>query len=178
MPITTQCKRYKKAVASNSTNTAFATLGVSSTHLIDPETNVALRSGIHRLDIAAGAVDTYLICQPFGTTTANQDFYLQVTRWSVDWNAGAPLYIPSAPFIVQCTLGASVATGYGASNLLCDTIALVRGDATAKIISPANDERAEFWLDLGGAEYVEFEFDINAGASACVSANALWKEVS
>jgi hypothetical protein len=170
MPQQTIGKRWQIGFASNSTQSTLTALG--------PTTTKPTRAGFHELPRVASAVDSIVICQPYGSAANNKDFYLKITRWSVDYNTGTPVYVPSAPYIVQCTLGNIAATAYGTNNFLCDTIALIRGDATAKIVSPQNDEPAELWLDMGGAEYIEFEVDIDAGAAAATNANVLWRTLS
>lgn len=170
-------KLWQKAFVENSTATAFAALAPQTTPLIDAD-GVKARPGIHSLEKTGSLVDSILVVQPFGADADNEDFQLKVTRWTTLWNDGNPIYVPSAPFIVLCTLGDIPAPGLGADNFLADTIVSVRGDATAKIISGANNEPAEFWIDLGGAEFIEFEVDKDAGSSEAASANALWRTLS
>lgn len=178
MPQLTVSKRWNKAFSANSTATSFATLAPTTTALIAAD-GTKVRTGIHLLNNIASHVDSILIVQPYGSAAQNKDFRLKLTRWTIDQStSGSLVYVPSAPFIIDCVLGNIAATAYGASNLLCDTLTLVRGDSTAKVVSPANDEPAEFWLDMGGAEFIEFEIDIDAGAAAATDANALWRTLS
>jgi hypothetical protein len=120
--------------------------------------------------------DDLLWFKPWGTNANNEDFHMRLWGWTVDTSA-TPQWEPSLILELVVTLG-NIAASKGSDSFDADTITLAKGDSTAKIISPANDLPGYVVVDVVGFHLLEFDFDINAGATASTSASVLYRFLS
>ena len=132
--------------------------------------------------IDGGKCANAAIFQPFGTTTNDTTFLMRILGWRYfaagkRGLTGLPFWYYTNLCEFTCTLssGAACVMGvtdgaFSASNLFCDTIALVgtsgNDDVSIDIVSPANDTPAHVVVDMKGASIGEVIFDRNSSAAS------------
>lgn len=113
---------------------------------------------------------------PFGVGSANDTFTMRVLQWHTDDKFAHAWYpLPIGDFTCTLSTFAGVdGTQIDSNQLICDTITLTSGFATANVscelCSNAANVPAHAVLSIKGAYFLEFIF--NMGSSA-TSANAL-----
>lgn len=158
-------QRFRKALATNSTATAFVAKLPTAT----------MPSGTGVFDLGLSATGQIVIL-PYGTTTNDTTFDVRLWGWSQV--EGLDLWVPDPILHLSCILGTSAGTAIGASVLMCDTIAVTKGPADngpwRMVSSPADNTLAVISCQLRGSQLLEFDFDL----TGAVSANCLWKLAS
>jgi hypothetical protein len=138
-----------------------------------PRTTAPSGAGVVAIPQLDTRVENLVFLQPYGGNDNNDTFDLRVWGWTKQ--AGADYWIPVLLLELNCTLGNIAATGLSANAKLCDTLAIAKGDATAKLVSSANDLPAHVVLDAMGCQYIEFDVDLTTGGDY---ANCLYRWVS
>ena len=164
-----------KLLSANDTTAATSIANPADTQ-VEPTTGVILL-GKGKLLTANG-----LKFLPFGTDTATETFLMSVFAWDyinpkAAQNSGRWTAWPLATFLCTlCTLAGSAGGEVDNTNLYCDTITEVIGNANVsnEIISPTGNMKASVILDVKGANLVQVLFARN---SSSVSANTLWGKV-
>lgn len=163
MLIQTQAGPFRKALATNSTDTSFPSrvprLGIP----LDGGGVVDLSNGAD----AGGANENLIVAVPYAVAGNDDTFSMRVIGWRGVGNGASQMGIPVILAEFACTCCAAVGVTGGAilaTERFCDTITLVTGndDVTAEIISPGGDVIAHVMFDVKGFTSVEFTFDSTA----------------
>ena len=161
---------FKKARATNATNTSFPSKVLTTT---EPSGD-----GVHDIvPIEGGISPCKVLVVPYGTGDANDVFDMRIIGWRplVREAQNVLLWVPTILASLTCTLGAGTGVaGTPVLNtaLIVDTITIlsepsVTADTTrqglVEVYSPANDTLAWAELDLRGSYKIEFTFDATTG---------------
>ncbi len=163
-------------------NSTASSLQKPSTSLIAPNT-IAASSGVTNVGdgVIAGG-DGGSVCPngvniwPYGVGTATNTFKMHIYGWNRTIIENTkPLWYPfkiAAFTCTLCTLTGLADSPLGTTQKFCDTIVILFGNANIsnEILSPTGNEIATITMDLKGARFYEFRFDMNSSAT---SANAL-----
>lgn len=174
--MTATCHPLRRALSTNSTDTAFATKV--------PTTTKPVNAGVwdlHSTDLGFALltqpVPQYIFMQPYGGNSNDETFDFQLWAWNVVQDSSASvdgLWVPHLLYRGQVVLGNIAATDLGANMLLADTITTVVGDADVALLSPTGEQAAHVMVHIRGSQLIEFDFDLTGTADA---ANILWKPV-
>jgi hypothetical protein len=110
--------------------------------------------------------DDLLWFKPWGTNANNETFDLRLWGWTKDSSATGQ-WEPSLILELNVTLG-NIAASKGSLSFDADTIVLAKGDASSKIVSPANDLPGSVTVDVVGYHLLEFDFDSTGSATSSV----------
>lgn len=167
------CVPFKKALAANSTSTAFTAQNATVTE----PTGVGV---INLLSTAEGwggghNVPAYVLLMPYGTDGNNDTFDMRVYGYNRIEGA-TPIYVPVLLLDISVVLCAITATDIAANTFLADSVTLNDGFASSPqwlhIQNNAEDLAACIILHTMGCQYLKFDFDL-AGAQEAVSMNCL-----
>ncbi len=161
---------FKKALATNSTQTSFA----SKIPTITEPTN----DGVHDLAKNGGVAPNGIVIVPYGLGADDNAFAMRIIGWRKIGNDPLTwLWIPVVIAELTCTM--SSVTGIAGRQVLnteffCDTLALVTGndDVSIDIVSPTGNVVAHAVVDAKGFQKIEFSFDMTTGNPT--SANCLF----
>lgn len=136
---------------------------------------------LRTLPSAAGQSQNGVIIVPYGVATDNQTFSFRVIGWRViGTNPSTWLWIPVVLGEFLCTADSTLVGVAGkevvATELFCDTITLVTGNANISndINSPADGESiAHVVLDLKGFTKLQLSFETGSSATSCNALIAL-----
>jgi len=142
-------------VAAPSTAAAFGTIVPVAT---SPD---AADDGVFSLARQGKSFDLVHII-PIGTDAANETYSFRLWGWApVDHDVDAAvddlIWIPTLINEFAATLGTTVATAIAADHLVADTIVLTTGDASSRIISPADNTVASVTIDPVGAHFLTID---------------------
>jgi len=174
MLLETLSQPLKKALATNSTATSFA----SKVDTLTEPTG----DGVHAAGILAGVSQNAVVVYPFAVASANDTFSMRVIGWhKVLLSTGVAQWVPVVLAELACTVGAATGVAGGAevaTELYADTITIVGTTANAgvdiDVVSPANDTKASATIDLKGAQKFEFTFDNTRSGT---SFNTLFRQI-
>lgn len=162
----------RKALATNSTSTAFTAKNTSATAPSgDGIFNLLDNSGFNvGLD-----VPRWIKLIPFGTNGDNDTFDMRLYGWNKV--RGEDIYVPFLLVDISVILCARTATTIAADTFLADTIVVNDGPADngpfRSLIDAQEDIATSLLVDLRGAQYIEFDWDL-AGAQEAASMNCLF----
>lgn len=156
----TTLKDWSKALTANSTAAAFTAKAPTATKPSGTST------GIFDVSSSSTVPSNIIIC-PYGTDTDNDVFGVRLWGWN--WVPDLSYWFPYKLLEISVTLGSQAAV-FAASTFLVDTITITHGNFTA--VSPADNTSAFVFGKLHGAQVIEFDWDLGAGAATM---NALFR---
>lgn len=163
---------------------ALATNSTASDHVAKiPVTTLPSNDGFHWLmdpdygysTSLSAKVPEGVFIQPWGTDSNDDAFGMRLWGWSKVF--AQDIWVPHLILDATVTLG-NIAQGT-ASTFMADTIAVTSNHAEAETgktfnVTPANDLSASIIVHTRGAEWIEFDFDLDTGAAAM---NAWWRPI-
>jgi hypothetical protein len=175
--------RIRKALATNSTASSFASILPTST---DPSTSggSAVDGYFDLPALGMGSSEKtpeWLHIQPYLVGANNDTCAMRVYGWSpINPSTGsipnvANIWVPTLLAQIAITAGNIAGTPIAANTFMADTLVATYGGDDVNLISPANDVPGSLLLHLRGFHTIQFDFSKNAGTPT--SMNALWKPV-
>lgn len=164
---------FRLALAANDAATSYAARNPKAT---DP----SLVAGCFDLGVAPygwnARAPSFVHIVPFGTAADNKTFAMKVWGWNKV--AEVALYVPYLIADLAITLGGTTGTAIATNTFMADTIALTKGIPAGPfsgLNSNANDDVASIILHTLGCQYIDFDFDADAGGTASTDANAYFR---
>jgi hypothetical protein len=113
----------------------------------------------------------------FGAGAENAQFYANIYGFAPVNGGTSTQWVPTLIARLLCTL--SNVTGVAGQLIVdtdrfCDSISLIEGDPTIKIVSDVNNRIASVLVDLEGSHYLAVKFDWTSLASQSTNANFLF----
>lgn len=153
------------------------TANITAASITNPVPTLTEPTGDGVLNIGSpegGITPNGLLIIPYGVGTATNTFTMNVYGWrhTSGYGGAQKLWVPYMLASFTCTL--STTTGVAGADLvvaskLCDTIALITGNANIsnEIISPTGNAVAHIILSGKGSTKVEFRFGTGSSATSC-----------
>lgn len=116
----------------------------------------------------------------FGAGNENAQFYANIYGFAPVNGGTNTQWVPTLIARLLCTLSAVVGQSgqlITDTDRFCDSISLIEGDPTIKIVSDVNNRIASVLVDLEGSHYLAVKFDWTSLASSSTNANYLFATV-
>jgi hypothetical protein len=167
---------YKKALATNSTDTSFTSLIPTGTE--------PTGAGVINLGWGGVLSPNFLELIPYGVGDDDDEFSMRVTSWKVFGNDPETwLWVPKPILevaVIMCTAVGVAGRQVVATERFVDTISIVNSigasGESVRIISPTGNLIGSILLDVQGSQKVQLTFDATTGSPT--SMNCLWARCS